>query len=60
MSPADEQEDMLDKALLRFNMREQYEEVLEDYRRRTLKDAMWIAVARTLRLQSDMLVPTRL
>lgn len=50
-SRIDERRALLDKALLRFNKREEYLRMLEAYRKRTLKDAVWEKIASTLPLQ---------
>lgn len=50
-----ERKDVLNEALLRFNKREQYQRLLEDHRKRALKDAMWKEIARTLPLQDRAL-----
>ena len=49
--PIDERKDVLTKALLRFNKCEQYQILLDDFRRRSMKDAMWKQIARILPLQ---------
>ena len=51
----DERKDLLNKALLKFDKREEYEEMLRGYRNRTLKDAMWKQIARTLPIQGKEL-----
>ena len=53
--PIDERKDVLTKALLRFNKREQYQILLDDFRRRSMKDAMWKQIARIIPLQGKQL-----
>ena len=54
-SPLDDRNDVLKKALLRFNKREEYQKMLEDQRKRTLKEAMWRKIANVLPLQGKEL-----
>ena len=54
-SPLDDRNDVLNKALLRFNKREEYQKMLEDQRKRTMKDAMWKNIAKVLPLQGKEL-----
>lgn len=51
----DERGDLLNKALQRFNKHEEYHKMLEDHRKRTLKDAMWKKVASELPLKGKEL-----
>lgn len=54
-SPVNERKDLLDRALLKFNKRSDYLKMIEDHRKRALKDAMWKEIARTLPLQGKEL-----
>ena len=47
--------DLLNKALLRFDKREDYERLVEHQRKVTMKDAMWKKIARVLPLQGKEL-----
>ncbi len=55
VSPLDERKEVLYKALLRFNKREEYQKMLEGHEKRALKDKMWKAIARLLPLQGKEL-----
>lgn len=48
-------EDLLAEALETFNRRPQYEEILEKYRKRLLKDKMWRKIAKALPLEGKKL-----
>lgn len=54
-SPLDDRNDLLNKALSRFNKGEEYQKMLEDQRKRTLKNAMWKKIAKVLPLQGKEL-----
>ena len=51
VTPVDDGKDLLNKALLRFQKRKDYERLVEDQRKVALKDAMWKKIARVLPLQ---------
>ena len=51
----DDGKDLLNKALLRFDKREDYERLVENQRKVTMKDAMWKKIARVLPLQGKEL-----
>ena len=55
ISPLDDRNDVLNKALLRFNRREGYQRMLEDQKKRTLKNSMWSKIAKVIPLQGKEL-----
>lgn len=55
ISPLDDRSDVLKKALLRFNKREEHQKLLEDHRERVLKETMWKKIAKVLPLQGKEL-----
>ena len=54
-TPVDDGKNLLNKALLRFHKREDYERLVEDQRKVARKDAMWKKIARLLPLRGKEL-----
>ena len=55
VTPVDDGKDLLNKALLRFHKREDYERLVEHQKKVALKDAMWQKIARLLPLRGTEL-----
>lgn len=51
ISPLDDGNDLLNKALMRFNKCEEYQKISEDHRKRALTETMWKEIAKVLPLQ---------
>ena len=55
VTSVDDGQDLLNKALLTFDKREDYERLVENQRKVIMKDAMWKKIARALPLQGKEL-----